>query len=44
MNDCDKKGCPYNTDGQCLDKQLLMDPTKQTGCIFFKNKNIRMDE
>ncbi|WP_169314722.1 hypothetical protein [Acetobacterium woodii] len=32
-NQCDCKGCTHNRDGQCLDKRLLSDPYKQTGCL-----------
>lgn len=32
-NACLCTGCIHNRDGQCLDKKLLSDPYKQTGCL-----------
>lgn len=32
-NLCDCKGCNHNRSGQCLDKPLLSNPFKQTGCL-----------
>lgn len=43
-NDCDKINCQYNTNGQCLDKQTMMKPDKQTGCLVYSNMNIREGE
>jgi len=39
-NKCDKKECQYCRDGECLDKQTLKDPTKQTGCVYYANRVI----
>ncbi|UYO61826.1 hypothetical protein LNN31_13675 [Acetobacterium wieringae] len=42
MNDnkCDKKECQYCRDGECLDKQTLKHPDKQTGCIYYSGRNV----
>jgi len=39
-NKCDKKECQYCRDGECLDKQTLKDPGKQTGCIYYSGCNV----
>jgi hypothetical protein len=41
---CDHHGCEYNRQGYCLDVNALKDPTKQTGCIASKGKDIRIDD
>lgn len=32
-NDCDELDCEHNRDGQCIDKQSMDNPYRQTGCI-----------
>lgn len=38
---CDRTGCPFNIDGKCLDMDVLKNPYKQTGCIYYENMTIK---
>lgn len=40
---CDLKNCPFNHNGNCLDKAALKKPYQQTGCLYFKNKNTKTE-
>lgn len=36
---CERIECGYNHDGHCLDVKALKQPDKQTGCIYYTNRN-----
>lgn len=36
---CNIKECEYNRNGHCLDIKALKHPEKQTGCIYYSNRN-----
>ena len=39
-NACSYLDCGFNVNGRCPDMDVLKNPYKETGCIFYKNKNI----
>ncbi|MBC3798556.1 hypothetical protein GH810_14150 [Acetobacterium paludosum] len=41
---CSQLACSFNENGRCPDMDVLRNPWRQTGCIFFTNKNVRTDE
>ncbi|MBU4541570.1 hypothetical protein [uncultured Acetobacterium sp.] len=42
-NACSYLECGFNVSGKCPDMDVLKNPYKETGCIFYKNKNIQTD-
>ena len=43
-NACTLTSCNFNTNGRCQDIELLKNPWKETGCIYFQNKNIQTEK
>lgn len=43
-NACSYLNCGFNVSGRCPDMDVLKNPWKETGCIFYKNKNIQTDD
>lgn len=41
---CERTECEYNHDGHCLEVKVLKRWDKQTGCIYFTNRNKRGEE
>lgn len=39
---CSLTSCHYNINGCCQDIVLLKNPWKETGCIYYQNKNIQI--
>lgn len=38
---CPLHACHFNTSGRCQDIELLKNPWKETGCIYYQYKNIQ---
>ena len=43
-NKCNLTNCEHNRDGFCLDIKVLKRSGKQTGCIYYDNKNLNKSE
>lgn len=43
-NSCSLVTCGFNVSGKCPAMDILKDPHRETGCIFYKNKNIQTDD
>lgn len=41
---CSINACHFNVNGHCQDIQVLKNPWKETGCLYYKNKNIQTEK
>lgn len=42
-NACSNITCAFNVRGQCPAVDVLRDPRRETGCVYYKNKNVQID-